>query len=435
MIDVVDVSTHLNNMLHKLYQTIFFVDIKQNKAKILQDIANPQNVGKEFNYDDYLLKAVNYLSEEKQKMVQTDFASEILLNKYNFGLQSFSLDYGYIEGKETKCITMTAMLETNEQDEPYAYILVRDTNQDYLLRNVINIYLSHNCDYFLLIEANTDSYTIFAQTDTGTPLPPARSHHYSLEIVKYARAYVVPEDQDMVIEEMKLDRVIDQLDKYGVHKFYAGVVDPVRGYTRKYVEYRYYNRDLKTIILSRTDVTNVYLERQKNMLQLEKALKRAQTDPLTGLLNYHGIVENISDFLEQKNPAGEKLSSLLFLDLDNFKSVNDTYGHQAGDKFLCAVANVLKSAVRKDDLVGRIGGDEFIIFLTRIPTKQDAMHCADRICNEINDLVAKFDYKNVSCSIGIAMSPKDGSTYKQLVAVADKLVYKSKHLGKNRYSI
>lgn len=433
MSEVMNISARMNDLLHKLYQLVLFVDISENKASVLQNECNTQDTGKIYDYDAYLQKSVEYLSEEDQKRVQKEFSSEVLLKKYYYGQEMFCLDFEYKLHKQKNCITITAMLEAKADGKVYAYILVRENSHDYLLRNVINIYLSHNCDYFLLIDAKNDSYKVFSQNDSGTPLPPAISHNYSLEIVKYARAYVVPEDQDMVIEEMKLDRVIDQLDKHGVHTFYAGVTDPIRGYTRKYLEYRYYNKELKLIILSRTDVTPVYLERKKYMHQLEKALKRAQTDPLTKLYNYQGIVEHISDYLN--SPKRTNLSALLFLDLDNFKTVNDNFGHQAGDKFLCNVARILRAVAHKNNFVGRIGGDEFIIFLKNIANEQTAIDCAKKICEEINKLVYEQAYDNVSCSIGIAISPKDGKTYKQLVAVADKLVYKSKHLGKNRYSI
>jgi len=92
----------------------------------------------------------------------------------------------------------------------------------------------------------------------------------------------------------------------------------------------------------------------------------ARTDGLTGLLNRAAFVETLMERLAQY-PVGQKVGVLLYVDLDRFKFVNDTYGHQAGDEVLRRTADILRRAVRDTDLVSRVGGDEFVLWLERMP--------------------------------------------------------------------
>lgn len=104
---------------------------------------------------------------------------------------------------------------------------------------------------------------MFGCNNSGTPLPPAVCDDYATELVKYAQDFVAPEDVEMTIREMQLDRVIEQLEKHEEHSFNVGVMDPVKGYTYKRLQYIYYDRPNKMILLTRTDITDVY-EGEKN---------------------------------------------------------------------------------------------------------------------------------------------------------------------------
>ncbi len=152
----------------------------------------------------------------------------------------------------------------------------KEHQRDDLLKSIINLFVYNNCDYFIYLDAKRNRYTMFSGSKSGTPLPPSECTDYSSEIVKYANDYVVPEDRESVIREMRLDRVIEQLEKYEKHVIYCGVLDPIRGYTRKQLEYRYYDRDEQMILLSRTDLTDIYLEQQRQQKALQEALEAAE---------------------------------------------------------------------------------------------------------------------------------------------------------------
>ncbi len=161
--------------------------------------------------------------------------------------------------------------------------------------------------------------------------------------------------------------------------------------------------------------------------------KKAQKDPLTGLRNRDFFNEISSLYLSQaeKRTSG---FSIFFIDLDNFKKINDTLGHEAGDFILKAVATRLSSCFRKNDLIFRQGGDEFLV-LCQEDRPQTLEMLAQRI---LNYLVVPVVYKNhelnLSASIGISIYREQGNTIEQLVEDADLAMYESKKQGGNRYS-
>ena len=126
------------------------------------------------------------------------------------------------------------------------------------------------------------------------------------------------------------------------------------------------------VLLSRTDVTEIYLEEQARQKELQAARVRAETDPLTELLNYGGIKSQVEEALKQENAY----YALPFLDLDDFKKVNDVLGHQEGDRLLWKVAQILMLQTEDNDLCGRIGGDEFLVFMRHIRDREQAETCA-----------------------------------------------------------
>lgn len=122
--------------------------------------------------------------------------------------------------------------------------------------------------------------------------------------------------------------------------------------------------------------------------------------------------------------------------MDNFKIINDSKGHVVGDKILRQVAAVLKKEIKADDLIGRVGGDEFVIFLKNIQSVENVKKYADELCEAVYNAEYGLNKEiKISCSIGIAFVPEDGKDYETLVEKADKKVYDAKAKGKNRFSI
>ncbi len=156
----------------------------------------------------------------------------------------------------------------------------------------------------------------------------------------------------------------------------------------------------------------------------------AYHDPLTDLLNRNGMFNEVSCMLDAKpHKAG-----IIFLDLDNFKYINDTYGHDIGDRLLVAIGTFLGRLIGKNNIVSRIGGDEFIIFMNNT-THSELEQTAQKLLNTFDH---PFDLGDFSCytsvSIGISIYPEDGSNFTDLLRSADIAMYHAKANGKNRYT-
>jgi diguanylate cyclase (GGDEF)-like protein/PAS domain S-box-containing protein len=168
----------------------------------------------------------------------------------------------------------------------------------------------------------------------------------------------------------------------------------------------------------------------------EKIRKLAYTDPLTGLPNRRLLLDRLAQALQHAKRYRRSLA-IMFLDLDNFKRVNDTLGHDVGDELLKEVAVRLGTCVRSGDTVSRTGGDEFIIVLSEIARPVDAAQVATKIIDAINVPVRLADATlRVSPSIGIAVYPVDGDDDTlDLMMKADKSMYVAKKAGGNTYHL
>lgn len=157
----------------------------------------------------------------------------------------------------------------------------------------------------------------------------------------------------------------------------------------------------------------------------------AKTDRMTMLLNRDSTMDHIHQLLAAE---GDRCHALFMLDVDNFKSLNDTMGHQAGDEFLISLSRQLRSCFRESDIVGRIGGDEFFVLMRNIDSSTTASKKAQRLLAVIQGVCAQYPSINLSASIGISMYPQDGNTLEILYNKADTALYQAKKQGKNRFS-
>ncbi|EKN63020.1 EAL domain-containing protein [Schinkia azotoformans] len=163
----------------------------------------------------------------------------------------------------------------------------------------------------------------------------------------------------------------------------------------------------------------------------------AYHDYLTDLPNYRYFKASLNRALTSiKNQSNSYMLGVMFLDLDRFKIINDSLGHEFGDLLLKHVAHLIDSCVEPDHTVGRIGGDEFIILLPKIKDGNEAIQLAETITNVINHPITISGYEvHITCSIGIAIYPTDGEDADTLIKHADIAMYRVKELGRNNYSI
>lgn len=171
---------------------------------------------------------------------------------------------------------------------------------------------------------------------------------------------------------------------------------------------------------------------EKEKREEEELIFAAKMDKMTMVLNRETSMEYIRHILLQEDNAEHVL---FMIDIDNFKNLNDSRGHQAGDEFLMALAKVLKNCFRDTDVVGRIGGDEFFAFMRKVPDKAVVEKKAKEIRQVIRKVCANYEGTNMSGSIGISMYPRDGHTLDDLYSKADQALYQAKRTGKDKYVI
>ncbi|MBF2007676.1 MAG: CHASE2 domain-containing protein [Chlorogloeopsis fritschii C42_A2020_084] len=181
--------------------------------------------------------------------------------------------------------------------------------------------------------------------------------------------------------------------------------------------------------------TAAQLFRSNHELKLQEDRLRylAYHDALTGLPNRKFFSEQLRESIEWAK-THNLLLGLLFIDLDGFKQVNDTLGHEIGDRLLIAIGQRLSNCLRGSDTVSRFGGDEFTVILRAIPRVEVATKVAEKILVTITEpIVLDGHITKVSASIGISVYPTDTQDYETLIKQADTAMYRAKHLGKNRY--
>lgn len=170
---------------------------------------------------------------------------------------------------------------------------------------------------------------------------------------------------------------------------------------------------------------------RKNRQKNEELLKSAQIDGLTETLNKRTTEAYINDILTN---MPEEKGAFIILDVDKFKEVNDHYGHATGDLVLSELGKLFRKFFREDDIVGRIGGDEFVIYMRKMESKAGASSRIEKLLDNVRQLTFKeMDDGHISISVGIAFAPEHGNCYMDLYKNADTALYETKQNGRDGY--
>ena len=193
--------------------------------------------------------------------------------------------------------------------------------------------------------------------------------------------------------------------------------------------------DVTEMVVSQQEISrmnqDLYNQSTREKVRHDQMSRKAQMDGLTGLLNKTAVTETITDYLADSEK--DQMHALLMIDCDNFKAVNDNFGHATGDEVIKYFASVMKRTFRDSDIKGRFGGDEFMVFMKNTTFEATALRA-----KQLNDAIKKPYIKDgkeirISCSIGVSYFPKDGNTFDTLFNAADDALYKAKSLGKDRF--
>ena len=197
-------------------------------------------------------------------------------------------------------------------------------------------------------------------------------------------------------------------------------------------EYSWYRSQYKAVFGPDGRVTRVIGTLTDISAQIDREIelrKQAQQDPLTGVYNRAGV-KLINARLEQISRG-----VLFMLDLDDFKSINDNFGHAAGDKLLMAIGHILNETFRADDIVARVGGDEFVAFLSGSDSRALAEQKGQELLERVRNLRIEGIDAVASVSVGAASAPTYGRTFEALSVVADDALYQVKNSGKGGFAL
>lgn len=176
-------------------------------------------------------------------------------------------------------------------------------------------------------------------------------------------------------------------------------------------------------------IKQTVLEEENKYLQ-----EKAERDSLTSLLNRAATEDAVEFYLRKCGP--ESRCAMMVLDIDDFKNINDSYGHLQGDQLLMGIADILQKHTRKGDVVGRFGGDEFVVFITDTQNDEIVIKKIHDFATEIRGLseILHFDLP-VSVSFGVTLTARENTTFGEMFYMADKALYMAKRSGKDRYAI
>ncbi len=216
---------------------------------------------------------------------------------------------------------------------------------------------------------------------------------------------------------------------FSLHNYIIKPLEALRNYAY-YSEY-----SPKEFIIKEFESIRYSLEMTFKRLKTEQEnlYNLSTKDPLTQLYNRNDLQSQIKRIIASSKRSHKKFA-IIFLDLDNFKNINDSLGHHFGDIVLKRIANYLRNAIRENDVPARIGGDEFLVVLPDTENEHSVIEVLNRIQHHIAApiLIQKERY-NITVSMGVAIYPKDGKDFNTLLKHADIAMYNAKALGKNNY--
>lgn len=286
-----------------------------------------------------------------------------------------------------------------------------------LYDNIYELNITNNCT------ANASTQRYFTSLGVGVEIP----YDESIQII--AQKQIKKEFREGYIKTFCTENVLKQyaLGNTDLRYDFMMSEDGIHYYWTRIDARIYYNKE--------DDCVHMFTYRksidQEKRIELEMA-QLAHYDKLTNLYNRGSTQLMIEKMLSQNT---NQMYAFFILDIDNFKSANDLYGHSFGDHVLVEFSRILKESFRSQDVVGRLGGDEFITFLP-IPSLSFVENKASRVLNRLNEEVYfEGDCMKISASIGISIAPRDGIDFVELYKKADKALYDSKKKGRNIFTI
>lgn len=306
-------------------------------------------------------------------------------------------------------------------------IVVSSIDREQLLSAITEKFVYEGCDYLFCLDLINNAFCCCFEQPWV--MFPAEGEDYRKVLKEYADGYIAPEDRNFVVRSLEAKYMIERLDRDGEYRVESSMLQPDGEKRRKEILVRWYDAENRIALIQRTDVTERYRREREEAQRLARVEREANLDGLTGTFNRSAGLRRIGEVLK----AGGS-HALFFLDLDNFKQINDTLGHRTGDEVLRRFGMVLRENLRTSDIAVRIGGDEFIVLLRDVGGRENAQICARHLYETLHAFRDGMEAIPLTASIGIACAPEDGKTFDELYERADRALYEVKSTGKDGFT-
>lgn len=302
-----------------------------------------------------------------------------------------------------------------KQDENSLFISAKDI-YDEIKESSLHKTVNRVFDNIIYIDAKNANFIIQYSTDNGLAEPKSFSN-YDKKIDEFIRKYMVEEEIEPLINNMKLSHVIKKLENHDEYILHATMHNGNGNFAYKKYTFSYFDKDKKIIILSRIDVSDIVKDYDYQIRQFKNETYR---DALTSAFNRKYFEENLKHI--------NLNAGIAIIDIDDFKICNDVFGHRAGDLILVSIAKAIKSNIKREDILIRYGGDEFLLVLPNA-TEDDFEITLKSILKQVKK-ISIADYPRIQTSVSIGGILSKNEVVEEAVNIADRLMYQAK-LSKN----
>lgn len=373
-------------------------EIERNKKNA--DIFKLQNI--ELKESLNWMAILNKIARETMASLELDSIFNTVYSNINL-LMDATLFHVALYDQKTEMLNVVKVIENGIELEPFTYSAdEKKSFAGWCIKNLKEVYMNNvEKEYSSYINSRTNKYGSGPSAHSLITVPVfMRNNEMGALSIQSYRKNAYQEEHAQLLKSLA--------------SYLAIAIDNSNNY-KKVLE-------LNKIIL---------IEKEELETANKKITELATLDILTGIANRRVFYEILETAIEQSRRRSEVLA-VLFIDLDNFKPINDTWGHDTGDRVLIEIAKRLKKAIRATDLVARIGGDEFLILLNPVKNREEARKVAEKVLRKIG-IPIEIDHNKITVglSIGISICSHGDSSADQLVIEADSAMYRIKKGNKN----
>lgn len=382
--------------------------------------------GKDQTIQEFVTSLYERYSQNERQNLQDFFSLSHLQTMISKETMEIQLDE-----KKTPFGWDRITLMPSHEEKGHILATIQGMDPGHFVQMIMSRYIENNYQILCYIDMKNDLFIPLRVKGMRFDKRPTQS--YAKTVSHYIEHLVVPEEQALAKRNMLPKRILTSLQREKIYYFSLGIKND-EAYRRMLFQYHYFDRSQDLVLLMISDVTEQYLQEEEEKRQMELIRIQANTDHLTGLSNRYACETQIKEYFDQDGKT--ELSAFLLIDLDDFKEVNDTFGHIAGDKALVYIGNALKQYFRSTDIISRFGGDEFVVFMKNIKEESVLFKLMERLLKQLVFVYEDAQHRiELKASIGIAIAPKDGQQIETLYQKADKALYRIKNQGKNNFAL